>query len=59
MTGGGPEGATRVAMQYIYETGFSFFRMGYASALSWLTFLVILALLALRWIPRPTRKGEG
>jgi multiple sugar transport system permease protein len=41
MTGGGPEGATRVAMQYIYETGFSFFRMGYASALSWIAFLLI------------------
>jgi len=44
MTGGGPEGATRVAMQYIYETGFSFFRMGYASALSWIAFLLIFAL---------------
>ncbi len=50
MTGGGPEGATRVAMQYIYETGFSFFRMGYASALSWIAFLLIFALTLLHRI---------
>lgn len=50
MTGGGPEGATRVAMQYIYETGFSFFRMGYASALSWVAFLLIFALTLLHRI---------
>ncbi len=46
-------------MQYIYETGFSFFRMGYASALSWLTFLVILAFMVFRWVRLPERKGEG
>lgn len=50
MTGGGPEGATRVAMQYIYETGFSFFRMGYASALSWLAFLLIFVVMLLHRI---------
>jgi len=50
MTGGGPEGATRVAMQYIYETGFSFFRMGYASALSWIAFLLIFSITLLHRI---------
>ena len=50
MTGGGPEGATRVAMQYIYETGFSFFRMGYASALSWIAFLLIFVVMLLHRI---------
>ena len=50
MTGGGPEGATRVAMQYIYETGFSFFRMGYASALSWISFLLIFCVTLLHRI---------
>jgi multiple sugar transport system permease protein len=42
MTGGGPYGSTRVLVQYIYETGFSYFRMGYASAMSILLFLIIL-----------------
>jgi len=50
MTGGGPEGATRVAMQYIYETGFSFFRMGYASAFSWIAFLLIFSITLLHRI---------
>jgi ABC-type sugar transport system permease subunit len=50
MTGGGPEGATRVAMQYIYETGFSFFRMGYASALSWIAFFLIFVVMLLHRI---------
>jgi multiple sugar transport system permease protein len=42
MTGGGPYGSTRVLVQYIYETGFSYFRMGYASAMSILLFVIIL-----------------
>ena len=28
-------------MQYIYETAFGFYRLGYAAAMSWLLFLVI------------------
>lgn len=42
MTGGGPYGRTRVLVQYIYESGFSYFRMGYASAMSILLFVIIL-----------------
>ena len=41
MTLGGPERSTRVLMQYVYETAFSFYRLGYAAAMSWLLFLVI------------------
>jgi multiple sugar transport system permease protein len=44
MTGGGPYGRTRVLVQYIYETGFSYFKMGYASAMSVLLFLIILVI---------------
>lgn len=42
MTGGGPRGSTRVLVQYIYEAGFQFHRMGYASALSYVLMLFIL-----------------
>lgn len=42
MTGGGPYGSTRVLVQYIYETGFTYFRMGYASAMSIMLFVIIL-----------------
>lgn len=41
ITRGGPELATRVIVQYIYETAFNNYRMGYASAMSWLLFVVI------------------
>ncbi|MGA2547215.1 MAG: sugar ABC transporter permease [Rectinemataceae bacterium] len=49
MTGGGPYGTTRVLVQYVYETGFSYFKMGYASAMSMLLFLVILAISAFQY----------
>jgi multiple sugar transport system permease protein len=34
ITGGGPDGATRVLSLFIYQTGFEFFKMGLASAAS-------------------------
>lgn len=41
VTRGGPEFATRTLVHYIYDTAFSNYRMGYASSMSWLLFLVI------------------
>ncbi|MFN3648208.1 MAG: carbohydrate ABC transporter permease [Armatimonadota bacterium] len=41
ITRGGPEMSTRTMVQYIYETAFNNYRMGYAAALSWLLFAVI------------------
>jgi len=41
ITRGGPEFSTRVLVQYIYQTAFSDYRMGYGAAMSWLLFLVI------------------
>lgn len=41
ITRGGPEMSTRSLVQYIYETAFNNYRMGYAAALSWLLFLII------------------
>jgi len=43
ITSGGPEHSTRVLVQYIYETAFTNYRMGYGSAMSWLLFAVIAA----------------
>ncbi|MGB7160447.1 MAG: sugar ABC transporter permease [Tepidisphaeraceae bacterium] len=43
ITRGEPEMSTRVLVQYIYDTAFNFYRMGYGSAMSWLLFLVIVA----------------
>lgn len=39
---GGPNFSTRPAIQYIYETGFTQYRVGYASALSLVFFLLIV-----------------
>lgn len=41
ITRGGPERATLPLMQYIYETSFLNYRLGYGAAMSWLLFLVI------------------
>ena len=41
MTGGGPAGATTVLVERIVKNAFSFSRMGYASAMSWLLFVLI------------------
>lgn len=42
MTSGGPQGATMFYSLYAYQTAFDDFRMGYASALAWLLFLIVL-----------------
>ena len=41
MTGGGPVNATNTVVLYIFQNGFQFFRMGYASAIAWVLFAVI------------------
>jgi len=41
VTRGGPELSTRVLVQYIYETAFNNYRMGYGAAMSWLLFVAI------------------
>lgn len=48
MTEGGPNGATQVMVERIYTYGFKYFRMGYASAYSWLLFVMIFALTAVQ-----------
>jgi multiple sugar transport system permease protein len=41
MTEGGPAGSTSVIVEQIYKNAFRYFKMGYASALSWVLFAVI------------------
>jgi ABC-type sugar transport system permease subunit len=41
ITHGGPELSTRVLMQYVYETSFNNYHMGYGAAMSWLLFVLI------------------
>lgn len=42
MTGGGPYGATSTLSFYIYEKAYVAFEMGYASAIAWVLFIMIL-----------------
>ena len=44
MTEGEPRGSTTVLMYYLYRQGFEFFRFGYASAIAFLLFVIILVL---------------
>lgn len=42
LTRGGPNNATELYSVYLYRNAFVFFKMGYASALAWLLFLIIV-----------------
>lgn len=42
---GGPEFSTLVYPLYLYQNAFLFFRMGYASAMAWVLFLIVAAIL--------------
>ncbi len=48
MTDGGPGGASSVLVEEIVRNAFSYARMGYASALSWLLFAIIFAITAIQ-----------
>lgn len=56
MTRGGPDGATSSVVQYLYETGFRNYEVGYAASIGLLVFVAVLAatlvqfLLRRRWV---------
>lgn len=43
MTAGGPAGSTTVLIQQIVKNAFSYSQMGYASAMSWVLFILVFA----------------
>lgn len=43
MTNGGPANSTMVYALYLYNNAFQYFHMGYASAMAWVLFVIILA----------------
>ncbi|GAA1687934.1 sugar ABC transporter permease [Glycomyces endophyticus] len=51
LTAGGPDNASQMMVPLLFREAFSFYHFGYASAVAWLLFLVILAftLIAFRW----------
>lgn len=56
LTNGGPANATNTLVMYVYQAGFKFFRMGYASAIAYVLFAIILVFtifqnsLSKRWV---------
>ncbi|MES4901668.1 MULTISPECIES: sugar ABC transporter permease [unclassified Streptomyces] len=59
MTAGGPDESTRPILQYVFESGFTGYRIGYASAVSYLFFalIVIVSLVQLRLTRRASEEG--
>lgn len=55
MTSGGPIGSTNVLSLYLYNQGFRVFHLGYASAVGWVLFAIVLAVTVLQW---QMRKGD-
>jgi len=49
MTSGGPMGSTNVLSLYLYNQGFRLFHLGYASAVGWTLFLLVLIATMLQW----------
>ncbi len=56
LTRGGPQNATLFLVLYLYQNGFSWFKMGYAATLAWLLFAIVMILtlvqikLSGRWV---------
>lgn len=63
-TNGGPNNATLFYVLYIYNQGWKFAKMGYASALAWVLFVIVLLLtlvqfkVANRWVYYETGKAK-
>lgn len=49
LTTGGPGDASRTVVMYIYETGFRFFQMGYASTIALSLFLIVVVLTVIQF----------
>lgn len=58
MTEGGPLGSTSTIMYYIYEQAFINFDMGYASALAWIFFAVLMGVTLVQYKFRNEQSGE-
>ncbi|HET7728276.1 MAG TPA: sugar ABC transporter permease [Candidatus Limnocylindrales bacterium] len=56
---GDPDGATLFLNLYLYRQAFGFFNMGYASALAWLLFVIVLGLTILLFRTSRTWVFEG
>ena len=49
MTRGGPGSSSSVLVYYIYTSAFSFYKMGYAAAMSWVLFILLFIVTLVQW----------
>jgi ABC-type sugar transport system permease subunit len=54
----GPSNSTLTAVLYLYQTGFKRFKLGYASAVAWVLFLIIFAVTLLQFQLRRTSESD-
>lgn len=65
MTGGGPADRTLFYVLYLYYHAFEYFRMGYASAMAWVLFIIIMiftltqVFLSRKWVYYEAAAPEG
>ncbi|WP_232667255.1 carbohydrate ABC transporter permease [Pseudonocardia sp. TRM90224] len=50
LTAGGPGEATNTMVLHLYRNGFSFDMLGYASALAWVLFVIVMLITALQFV---------
>lgn len=48
-TAGGPGEGSNVLSLYIYKTAFRYYEMGYASAVSWMLFAIVMLVMLINW----------
>lgn len=65
MTNGGPNNATLFSVLYLYRNAFNYLQMGYAAAMAWVLFLIILGLTLIvfksspLWVFYEEQRGRG
>jgi multiple sugar transport system permease protein len=61
LTKGGPNNSTLLLSVYLYQNAFQYLKMGYASAIAWVTFAIILVftLLVFRSMPMWVHSEAG
>ena len=52
LTNGGPQDSTISVAMYLYIEAFKFLRLGYASAVAWVLFLIVLIITVINWVCR-------
>ncbi len=50
LTNGGPGSSTYTMVYYVYKTAFGYYRMGYASAIAVILFLLLLIVTIIQWV---------